>query len=93
MVALRPHLSLVFLTGVIIGTSAVETFLAAIYEHAVILTGPTPKLVSPEEALNLMNRNLDILEKAIKTAAEQVQQMQGWIVSSIVFVLGSSEFH
>lgn len=77
MVAFQPHLWVVFLTGVLLGASAVETFLAAVYEHAVILTGPTPKLVSPEEALNLMNRNLDILEEAIKTAAEQVQHMQG----------------
>uniref|UniRef100_A0A8C6V2M8 CN hydrolase domain-containing protein n=1 Tax=Naja naja TaxID=35670 RepID=A0A8C6V2M8_NAJNA len=71
MVSFQPHLWVVFLTGVILGASAVETFLAAVYEHAVILTGPTPELVSPEEALNLMNRNLDILEEAIKTAAEK----------------------
>lgn len=77
MAAFQPHLWVVFLTGIIVGASAVETFLAAVYEHAVILTGPTPKLVSPEEALNLMNRNLDILEEAIKTAAEQVKRMQG----------------
>ena len=41
-------------------------------EHAVILPNDTETPVSPEEALFLMNKNIDILEKAIKQAAEQV---------------------
>ncbi|NXX73860.1 VNN2 protein, partial [Urocolius indicus] len=48
-----------------------DTFIAAVYEHAVILPEATGKPVSPEDALALMNRNLDILEGAIKEAAQQ----------------------
>lgn len=49
-----------------------DTFIAAVYEHAVILPNKTESPVSTEEALFLMNKNLDILENAIKLAAGQV---------------------
>ncbi|XP_042319095.1 pantetheinase-like [Sceloporus undulatus] len=64
-----------FLTGIVLQTSALDTYIAAVYEHAVILSGDTPELVTPEDALKLMNKNLDILEEAIKTAAEQGAQI------------------
>lgn len=51
---------------------ALGTFIAAVYEHAVILPDATGKPVSQENALLLMNKNIDILEKAIKQAAAQV---------------------
>lgn len=51
---------------------ALDTFIAAVYEHAVILPNKTETPVSAEEALLLMNKNIDVLEKAIKLAAEQV---------------------
>ncbi|XP_061479845.1 pantetheinase-like [Rhineura floridana] len=61
-----------FLIGVTLPASALEdTFVAAVYEHAVILSGATPTLVTPKDALSLMNKNLDILEGAVKAAAEQ----------------------
>ncbi|NXS08225.1 VNN1 Pantetheinase, partial [Neodrepanis coruscans] len=50
---------------------ASNTFIAAVYEHAVILPDPTDKPVSPNDALALMNKNMDILEGAIKEAAQQ----------------------
>ncbi|NXG41922.1 VNN1 Pantetheinase, partial [Psilopogon haemacephalus] len=50
---------------------ASNTFIAAVYEHAVIQPDATNKPVSPEEALALMNKNMDILEEAIKEAAQQ----------------------
>lgn len=50
---------------------ALDTFIAAVYEHAVILPNKTETPVSAEEALLLMNKNIDVLEKAIKLAAEQ----------------------
>ncbi|XP_066467302.1 pantetheinase-like [Tiliqua scincoides] len=56
---------------VAVKASALEKYTAAVYEHSVILTGDTPKNVTPEDALKLMNKNLDILEGAIKEAAEQ----------------------
>ncbi|XP_025238580.1 pantetheinase isoform X2 [Theropithecus gelada] len=52
-------------------TSCQDTFTAAVYEHAVILPNVTLTPVSREEALALMNRNLDILEGAITSAAQQ----------------------
>ncbi|XP_070413284.1 pantetheinase isoform X1 [Equus przewalskii] len=50
---------------------SLETFIAAVYEHAVILPNATLTPVSREEALPLMNRNLDLLEGAITSAAKQ----------------------
>ncbi|XP_036759660.2 pantetheine hydrolase VNN2 isoform X1 [Manis pentadactyla] len=54
---------------------ALDTFIAAVYEHAVILPNATGKPVSQENALLLMNKNIDILEKAIKQAAAQGAQI------------------
>lgn len=51
--------------------SALDTFIAAVYEHAVILPEETETPVSQDDALLLMNKNIDILEKAIKQAAQQ----------------------
>ncbi|XP_044304940.1 pantetheinase-like [Varanus komodoensis] len=50
---------------------ALDKYIAAVYEHAVILAPNTTQPVSPEEALKFMNKNMDILEKAIKAAAKQ----------------------
>ncbi|NWY29047.1 VNN2 protein, partial [Pheucticus melanocephalus] len=50
---------------------ASDTFLAAVYEHAVILPHPTQEPVPASDALALMNRNMDVLEGAIKEAAQQ----------------------
>ncbi|XP_062981781.1 pantetheinase-like [Elgaria multicarinata webbii] len=50
---------------------ALDKYIAAVYEHAVISPNLTIKPVSPEEALKLMNKNIDILEEAIKRAAKQ----------------------
>ncbi|XP_070652279.1 pantetheine hydrolase VNN2 isoform X3 [Bos indicus] len=60
---------------VILHVSTLDTFKAAVYEHAVILPNDTETPVSPDEALFLMNKNIDILEKAIKQAAEQGAQI------------------
>ncbi|KAF1463973.1 Pantetheinase, partial [Spheniscus demersus] len=50
---------------------ASDTFTAAVYEHAVILPDATDEPVSPDDALALMNKNMDVLEGAIKEAAQQ----------------------
>ncbi|KAJ6660111.1 hypothetical protein lerEdw1_018037 [Lerista edwardsae] len=50
---------------------ALEKYTAAVYEHSVILPGRAEKPVSYEEALKLMNKNIDVLEEAIETAAKQ----------------------
>ncbi|XP_011354509.1 vascular non-inflammatory molecule 2 isoform X2 [Pteropus vampyrus] len=55
--------------------SALDTFIAAVYEHAVILPNETETPVSQEDALLLMNKNIDILEKIIKQAAEKGAQI------------------
>lgn len=55
-----------------LSVSATDTFIAAVYEHAVILPNGTETPVSKEEALLLMNKNMDVLEKAVKLAARQV---------------------
>lgn len=56
--------------------SSPDTFTAAVYEHAVILPNDTLTVVSREEALVLMNRNLDLLEGAITSAAQQVPPLE-----------------
>ena len=48
---------------------ALDTFIAAVYEHAVMLPNRTETPVPKEEALLLMSRNIDVLEKAVKLAA------------------------
>ncbi|XP_054852547.1 pantetheinase-like [Eublepharis macularius] len=64
-------LSSVFVLLMILKTSALDKYIAAVYEHSVILSEATQKPVSSEEALKLMNKNMDILEEAIQTAATQ----------------------
>uniref|UniRef100_A0A6I8MYI7 Vanin 1 n=1 Tax=Ornithorhynchus anatinus TaxID=9258 RepID=A0A6I8MYI7_ORNAN len=59
------------LTLCVLQTSALESFIAAVYEHSVILPVRTSKPVSYEDALSLMNQNMIVLERAIKSAAEQ----------------------
>lgn len=63
---------------------ASDTFIAAVYEHAVILPRAAQEAVSPEDALALMNKNMDILEGAIKEAAQQVRD-----VSQVVLIVCS----
>ncbi|NWS39031.1 VNN1 Pantetheinase, partial [Probosciger aterrimus] len=50
---------------------ASNTFIAAVYEHAVILSKAADEPVSPDNALALMNSNMDVLEGAIKEASQQ----------------------
>ncbi|NWX74829.1 VNN1 Pantetheinase, partial [Alca torda] len=50
---------------------ALHTYVAAVHEHNVVLSEDTELPVSPEEALMLMDRNMAILEAAIKEAARQ----------------------
>lgn len=56
----------------VLQASSLDSFVAAVYEHAVILPSGTLLPVSHSEALALMNRNLDVLEGAIVAAAKQV---------------------
>lgn len=60
----------------VLKVSSLDTFIAAVYEHAVILPNTTLIPVSREEALALMNRNLDLLEGAITSAAKQVPSLE-----------------
>lgn len=65
------HVCAVILMGGL-STFALDKYTAAVYEHSVILADNILCPVSSEEALKLMNKNMDILEEAIKTAAKQV---------------------
>ncbi|XP_004422389.1 PREDICTED: vascular non-inflammatory molecule 2 [Ceratotherium simum simum] len=60
---------------IILRVGALETFTAAVYEHAVILPNTTVTPVSLDDALLLMNKNIDNLERAIKQAAKQGAQI------------------
>uniref|UniRef100_A0A8D1WTB0 Pantetheinase n=1 Tax=Sus scrofa TaxID=9823 RepID=A0A8D1WTB0_PIG len=60
----------------VLKASSLDTFIAAVYEHAVILPDAPLTPVSHEEALMLMNRNLDLLEGAVTSAAKQVQFLE-----------------
>nr|KAF6363921.1 vanin 3 [Pipistrellus kuhlii] len=55
----------------VLSVGALDTFIAAVYEHAVILPNRTETPASKEEAVLLMNKNIDVLEKAVKLAATQ----------------------
>lgn len=55
-----------------LGACALDTYVAAVYEHNVVLSEDTEVPVSSEEALMLMEKNIAILEAAIKEAARQV---------------------
>uniref|UniRef100_A0A8D1T8H5 Pantetheinase n=1 Tax=Sus scrofa TaxID=9823 RepID=A0A8D1T8H5_PIG len=68
----------------VLKASSLDTFIAAVYEHAVILPDAPLTPVSHEEALMLMNRNLDLLEGAIMSAAKQVQFLE-LLVASVYF--------
>nr|XP_045015164.1 vascular non-inflammatory molecule 2 isoform X2 [Jaculus jaculus] len=54
---------------------ALDTFIAAVYEHAVLLPNKTETPVSRRDALLLMNKNIDILETAVEQAARQGAQI------------------
>ncbi|XP_046531667.1 pantetheine hydrolase VNN2 [Equus quagga] len=60
---------------IILHVGALDTFIAAVYEHAVILPKTTVTPVSQDDAFLLMNKNIDILERAIKQAAKQGAQI------------------
>lgn len=72
MLPSQPLLHTAVLALAVLQTLASDTFIAAVYEHAVILPDATDEPVSPDNALALMNKNMDVLEGAIKEAAQQV---------------------
>ncbi|XP_006885039.1 PREDICTED: vascular non-inflammatory molecule 2 isoform X1 [Elephantulus edwardii] len=74
MIASFPTFVAVFVL-LILDIGAQDTFLAAVYEHAVILPEKTETPVSQEDALILMNENIDILERAIRQAAKEGAQI------------------
>ncbi|KFV45926.1 Vascular non-inflammatory molecule 3, partial [Tyto alba] len=71
MLPSRPLLRAAVFALTVLQAFASDTFTAAVYEHAVILPDATDEPVSPEDALALMNKNMDVLEGAIKEAAQQ----------------------
>lgn len=67
-----PHFSAIVFILSVLKAYALDSYIAAVYEHSVILSEETNLPVSPEDALVLMNKNMDVLEIAIKAAAQQV---------------------
>ncbi|XP_055982092.1 pantetheinase [Sorex fumeus] len=65
------QVTVIILVLCVLKVNTQDTFIAAVYEHAVILPNETLRPVSHEEALVLMNQNLDRLEGAITSAATQ----------------------
>ena len=61
----------------VLKASSLDTCIAAVYEHAVLLLNDTRTPVAhEEEALVLTNRNLGVLEGAITVAAKQVPLLE-----------------
>lgn len=73
MVSFRLPVCTVFLIAIVFQVSALDSYIAAVYEHAVVLSEATSTPVTPKEAFSLMDKNLDILEGAVRAAAEQVR--------------------
>ncbi|KAM6126824.1 pantetheinase-like [Pterocles gutturalis] len=71
MLPSQPLLHAAVFAVAVLQAFASDTFTAAVYEHAVILPDATDQPVSPDDALALMNKNMDVLEGAIKEAAQQ----------------------
>ncbi|XP_054675342.1 pantetheine hydrolase VNN2-like isoform X2 [Grus americana] len=69
----KAHASAVLLVLSALEACALDSYVAAVYEHshAVILPDATDEPVSPDDALALMNKNMDVLEGAVKEAAQQ----------------------
>ncbi|KAG8582733.1 hypothetical protein GDO81_008183 [Engystomops pustulosus] len=51
---------------------SMDKFVAAVYEHVPFFPDPSQVPVTRTEALALMNRNIDVLETAVKTAAQKI---------------------
>lgn len=88
------HQIFLFLCGcsvVALGAGAVEhclarepeddSFVAAVYEHHSILSPDPLALVSREQALEIMNQNLDIYEGQVMAAAQKARPAPGWELS------------
>ncbi|XP_066104420.1 vascular non-inflammatory molecule 3-like isoform X2 [Saccopteryx bilineata] len=65
-----PHYVAIF-SLLFLSVGALDTFIAAVYEHAVIIPNETKIPVSKEEALLQMNKNINAFEEAVKQAATQ----------------------
>ncbi|KAM4692906.1 pantetheinase-like [Discoglossus pictus] len=65
----------IFVSWFVYNSYALEKFTAAVYEHVPFFPDQNQPPVSPEEALALMNKNIDVLETAVKTAAEKGAQI------------------
>ncbi|XP_075453457.1 pantetheinase-like [Ascaphus truei] len=55
----------------VFNSHALDTFIAAVYEHVPFFPDPNQSPVTREEALSLMNKNIDVLETAVQAAAEK----------------------
>ncbi|XP_066103895.1 vascular non-inflammatory molecule 3-like [Saccopteryx bilineata] len=81
-----PHYVAVF-SLLFLSVGALDTFIAAMYKHAVIIPNETKIPVSKEEALLQMNKNINAFEEAVKQAATQgvpyycdpEDEIYGWI--------------
>ncbi|XP_077667883.1 pantetheinase-like [Eretmochelys imbricata] len=71
MIMFQPHIYATVFILSILQAFALDSYIAAVYEHSVILPDVTGSPVSSDEALTLMNKNMDVLEGAIKAAAQQ----------------------
>ncbi|NXA35520.1 VNN2 protein, partial [Eudromia elegans] len=71
MLASRPLAQGTVLALLVLQAAASGRFTAAVYEHAVILPPLAGGPPAPGDALALMNRNMDVLERAVTEAARQ----------------------
>lgn len=72
MACSQPHVYTAAFILPVLKACALDSYIAAVYKRSILLSEDTKIPVSPEDALMLMNKNMDVLEGAIRTAALQV---------------------
>jgi len=78
--------------GYVLPTVLRGTFLAAVYEHAVVLPRDTETPVSRQEALSAMMINIRIYEEQTRLARQQVKHFNEQFPQLSIMIIYNSEW-